>query len=276
MKKVTILLIMLFVATLSSIAQSYQEVVYLKDGSIIKGIITEQKPNDYLKIRTSSGKIYTLKMHEVDKITKERVRVEKQNQNQNQRQQNTNRQSQTNSRGSSTYRQNSHAYSYFPSKGYKGFVDLGFSIGINNDDWNDWDDDGVVKFESSTSHGYLFNPYLFAGLGIGVNYYLGHLDDDRYYNRNRNRVEVPIFAHVRSHFLDRKVSPFADAKLGYIVTEDEGIYFAPSVGCRFAMSNRSAFWASFGVSVIRYDDSRSRYRRNYDREAITMRLGWDF
>ena len=267
MKKITLLLVMLFVATFGSIAQNYQEVVHLKDGSIIKGLITEQRPNDYLKIRTSSGKVYTLKMYEVDKITKERI-----TERQSQRKQITSRQSQTSSRSSSTYRQDHNEYySYFPSKGYKGFIDLGFSLGLD-DDW-DYNDN---KFEFTTSHGYIFNPHLFVGLGIGLNYYVGHYDDDYYQYDDEDRIEVPIFAHIRTHFLDRRVTPFADAKLGYIVTGEDGVYFSPSVGCRFARSNRSAFWVSLGFSVIRYDDSRVRYRRNSDRESLTMRVGWDF
>ena len=106
---------MLFVATLSSIAQNYQEVVYLKDGSIIRGLIFEQRPNDYLKVRTSSGNVYTLRMNEVDRITKETVGTD----SQNLRQQSANTQRSTSTQSSSAYRQNTYAnHSYFPSKGY--------------------------------------------------------------------------------------------------------------------------------------------------------------
>ena len=269
MKKITLLFVMLFVATFCSIAQNYQEAVYLKDGSIIKGLIIEQRPDDYLKIRTSNGKVYTLKMYEVDKIIKERTTTERQNP----RQQITSRQSQTSSRSTSTYnRQDNYSYSYFPRRGYKGFIDLGFSLGINDDDWSYRDD----KFEFTTSHGYLFNPHLFVGLGIGLNYYVGHYDENYYPYDDEDRFEVPFFAHIRTHFLNRRIAPFADAKLGYILTDENGVYFSPSVGCRFARSNRSAFWVSLGFSLIRYDDSRYHYNRNYDKEAFTMRVGWDF
>ena len=268
MKRITLLLIMLSVATLYSIAQNYQEVVYLKDGSIIRGLITEQRPNEYLRIRTSNGNVYTLQMTEIDRITKEEMRG-----TQNQRQQSTNNQRMTSTQSSSAYRQSTFAnYSYFPSGGYKGFIDLGFSFGTNDDYWDYRDN----KFEIATSHGYLFSPRLFVGLGIGINYYVDHLNNDRYPLDDDSRVEIPLFAHVRTHFLDRRVSPFADAKLGYIVTNDDGVYFSPSVGCRFAKNYRSAFWVSLGFSVIRYDDSRSYSRRNYDREAINVRVGWDF
>jgi len=53
-----------------AIAQSYQENVYLKNGSIIKGVVLEQVPNKSIKVQTSDGSIYVYKMSEVEKITK--------------------------------------------------------------------------------------------------------------------------------------------------------------------------------------------------------------
>ena len=48
-----------------------QEVVYLKNGSIIRGIIIEQIPNESLKIQTTDGSIFFYKITEIEKITKE-------------------------------------------------------------------------------------------------------------------------------------------------------------------------------------------------------------
>ncbi len=49
----------------------YIEVVYLKNGSIIRGIIIEQTPNVQIKIQTKDGSVFVYKMDEVEKITKE-------------------------------------------------------------------------------------------------------------------------------------------------------------------------------------------------------------
>jgi hypothetical protein len=49
----------------------YTEVVYLKNGSIIRGIIIEQIPNVSLKIKTKDGNVFFYKMEDVEKITKE-------------------------------------------------------------------------------------------------------------------------------------------------------------------------------------------------------------
>jgi TM2 domain-containing membrane protein YozV len=51
------------------------DVVYLKDGSIIKGTIIEQIPNVSIKIETIDGSVFVYKMEQIEKITKEEKRV---------------------------------------------------------------------------------------------------------------------------------------------------------------------------------------------------------
>ena len=55
-------------------AQSYQEVVYLKNGSVIRGVVIEQVPGISLKIQTGDGSIFAYSMADVEKITKEAPR----------------------------------------------------------------------------------------------------------------------------------------------------------------------------------------------------------
>lgn len=55
----------------SAVAQQYQEVVYLKNGSIIRGVITEMIPDTSLKIRLADGSILVYLMSDVVKIAKE-------------------------------------------------------------------------------------------------------------------------------------------------------------------------------------------------------------
>ena len=66
------LVLMLTIFSLGLTAQeSYQDVVYLKNGSIIKGTIIEQVPNESIKIQTADGSIFVYKMEEILKMTKE-------------------------------------------------------------------------------------------------------------------------------------------------------------------------------------------------------------
>jgi len=52
----------------------YVDVVYLKNGGVIKGMIIEQVPNVQVKIQTKDGSIFVHKMDEIEKITKEMVK----------------------------------------------------------------------------------------------------------------------------------------------------------------------------------------------------------
>lgn len=52
-----------------------EDVVYLKNGSVIRGIIIEQIPNKSIKIQTRDGNILAYDFGEVEKITKEESKV---------------------------------------------------------------------------------------------------------------------------------------------------------------------------------------------------------
>ena len=70
MKKLFFLFILLITTFSLGFSQEYQDVVYLKNGSIIKGIIIEQIPNKQLKIKTSDGNIFTYDYNEIEKLKK--------------------------------------------------------------------------------------------------------------------------------------------------------------------------------------------------------------
>ncbi len=58
------------------LAQGYadmEDVVYLKNGSVIRGMVIEQIPMQQLKIQTKDGSVFVFKMDEIDKIAKEKV-----------------------------------------------------------------------------------------------------------------------------------------------------------------------------------------------------------
>ncbi len=56
----------------SDSSSELQDVVYLKNGSRIKGILIEQIPNKSIKIQTKDGSVFHYNMDEIDKITKEK------------------------------------------------------------------------------------------------------------------------------------------------------------------------------------------------------------
>ncbi len=54
-------------------AQQLEDVVYLKDGGIIRGTIIEQRPGESILIRTRDGNQFRFTMDQIDRITKEPV-----------------------------------------------------------------------------------------------------------------------------------------------------------------------------------------------------------
>lgn len=48
-----------------------QDVLYLKNGSVIRGVIIEQIPGQSVKIRTADGSVFVYQMSEIERIAKE-------------------------------------------------------------------------------------------------------------------------------------------------------------------------------------------------------------
>ena len=78
MKQHLIIVIMLSAFTITATAQETEDVVYLKNGSVIRGTITELTPNTNLKIRTRDGSLFVFEMDEVERVAKESRQVQTQ------------------------------------------------------------------------------------------------------------------------------------------------------------------------------------------------------
>ena len=168
MKKIVFIICMVLCNTLLAFAQNNQEIVYLKNGNKVKGIIIEEIPNTSIKVKTSNGSILVYSIHEIEKIIspedeifQKKFRFKQYNNN-------------------PTY----------DKTGYKGFIDFGGVIGIGNRG------DGAIAV--STTHGYQFNPYFFFGAGIGIEYHMNwetffipvFADIKTYF---LNRIYLPFF-----------------------------------------------------------------------------------
>ena len=192
------LIFAILIGSLSIFAQSFQEVVYLKNGSIVRGVIIEQVPNESLKIQTADGSIFAYKMDEVLKISKE-------------------------AKNRSTLKVNEQGYR---PNGYRGFVDIdgGFGAGSEN---------GDVYIGFSTSHGYQTCPYFFIGAGLGVQY---HFDLETVFMPIFGNIHINFLDNRVSPFLDIKggYSP-VDGKGGYIAPSIGVNYqITPKLGINFS------------------------------------------
>lgn len=80
MNKVLLIILLFLSIQLFGQTQS-RDVVYLKNGSIVKGKITEMNPSENLKIQTADGSLFVYKMSEITKTEKEEFVGQEMNQN---------------------------------------------------------------------------------------------------------------------------------------------------------------------------------------------------
>ena len=264
MKRLIFIFCSLFILTQFSYSQSLvKETVYLKNGSVIKGIVIEHIPEQSVKIQTADGSIFVYKTDEVEKITKDIITP-------GNRAGNKIKEARTSG--------NSFSTAAYDTRGYRGFIDFGYTIGTG--DYN------VGRIELTTSHGYQINPYFFVGAGTGVNYYCTRGADD---------FIIPVFADIRANFIEGPVVPFATLKLGYSFSTresyDGGLYLAPAVGVKFMLNSRQALslslgytcqWLSsdeyyYGYGYGDYNDYYDYYSSTTENfSGVTLKLGFEF
>ncbi len=72
MKNIVLILFMLISSVLMG-QSNYQDIVYLKNGGIIRGVILEQIPNQSIKIETNDRNVFVFPIGEIDRIAKEPI-----------------------------------------------------------------------------------------------------------------------------------------------------------------------------------------------------------
>ena len=240
MKKKALFLILFFLTScLCGFAQEMQDVVYLKDGSVVKGIIVEQVPNKSIKLQTADGSLFVYQMDAVEKMAKE-LRM-----------------------ASARRRYNQGTVTAFTGKGltvgYKGYVDFGYIIGAGNY--------GLDRLAVSFVNGVQLNPRLYVGIGSTLNYYT-----------KDEAIGIPIFTDVRCHFSQGGIAPFADVKVGYSPFGDaKGFYFSPSFGCRFGLSKRAGLNVGLGYEMQWADVVAHGYYVSQESiDGVSLKFAVDF
>ena len=217
MKKALFMLLLFIGSIATSVAQNVQEVVYLKNGSVVRGVVIEQVPGVSLKVQTSDGSIFAYQMSEVDKITKEAAK----------------------SKIGKSYGFNGPSGN---ETGYKGFIDFGYTIGAG-----DWGED---RIELSTSHGYQFSPYLFVGAGVAANYYF---DSEAFALPLFAHVRANILDNNISPYVDFKIGyALVDAE-GLYMSPSVGCKINSfNVGIGYVMQKVDTYWGSENCGGISF------------------------
>jgi hypothetical protein len=224
------LLACLFASTVFA-QKSYEDVVYLKNGSVIRGMIVEQVPNVSLSIKSGLN-LFVYKLDEIAKYTREPSISAK--------------------KGFG-----------FKSKGFVANYEIGltdFPKGTN-----------LPMFSIMLVNGYQFSPYISVGLGVGAEI------------SAKNIYNVPIYADLRAYFTTTRLAPFFNLGFGYnafiqklpgssipvyhsipyppyyYYSYDEvssntsvlhGLMFNPSVGARYAITQKVGVTLSVGYKLL--------------------------
>ena len=231
-----------------------QDVVYLKNGSVVYGTVIETIPNETVKIQAEDGLIYVYQLADVDRIMHD-----------------------------SNYAVTERFYEPlvvepaeredYLQRGFRGIADLGIHFGLVNDLDN-------AQFSAAVTLGYQVNRFLFIGAGIAPalwvydwNYreydrYWGW-DYDYYYDRDyKTAFVLPIYGALRFDFINAKVSPFLDLRGGYSVTDQcRGAYAYVGAGARIKRCSISAGWTYQGFEKGFYGENMGLFG---------IRVGFEF
>lgn len=242
MRKLLLLLTLLLSISTYVAAQNYTEVVYLKNGSVIKGVIIEQVPNVSLKIKTDDGSLIICQMNDVEKIIKEE-------------------------RYTRDYRTDidNRKAARNTLKGYKGFVDFGYIADLSDYDAN--------KVEISTSHGYQFNNYFYLGGGVAADFYT---DADLIavpifvdFRANFINKKVTPFADIKTGY------SVGDVEGAYVST-GIGVRFSLKGKKAINLKLEYNYQQHNDHGDYSYNNNYYSYDYDYDLEGLGFKVGFEF
>ncbi len=137
--KISIIAAMLLFSICAIAQTNYEDVVYLKNGSIIHGMIIETVPNQTIKIQTKDRNVFVYKMDEIEKITKEPMQTTSPPELRNE-------------------------IPNIKQSGYTNITELDFGLGVSSDT-------NSYSYGIQTVNGYLINQYFSMGIGLGIEKY---------------------------------------------------------------------------------------------------------
>jgi hypothetical protein len=211
-----ILAILLLVSgSLTAQESGYLDLVNLKNGQKLEGIITHYEPGELLTIRLRNGKETTLTMSEVKRIGFTSLGKEKLEQ--------------------PTVKVNKEIQDY--SKKFTSHPYIGANFSMETNDQNGFFSprrNVIAGYIISFVEAYNFSPSFRAGLGGSFNIY----------NATRKERVASLYGHARLLFAKKMLAPFAQLDAGYgvpigsksipLIERQGGVLIHPSLGFRIA------------------------------------------
>lgn len=247
MKYLFTLLFVCLITTFSMAQGRYQDVVYLKNGSIIRGTIIEQVPNESIKIETADRSVFFYKMEEIEKFTKEPIAGR--------------------GKGPST-RDN---ISSRLGTGYIRIAELGYEAGVGTY--------GLDRLKLNFINSYQFNQHFSAGIGTGLRYYV---DTDEVLLP----VFADLRAIILDHHISPYVA-FGFGYSFNLTDNFDGVgtLINPSAGVIFPVFEKSLLNVGLGYEVQRvnytmhvpsYYATHIYYSSHYNTGALSLHVGLTF
>lgn len=229
--------------------QSTDDVVYLKNGSVIRGSIVELVPDGNITIEIMGGSTLVYPMAEVEKITKEKSRYE-------------------------MPIQKAH---YIKHRGFFNSSEIGLGFGSQNYYYG-----GITSNVSmQTINGFQYSRHLQAGLGIGIDYYT---NQPLLYNPVFIRISGDIINNPVTpfYYVDGGYTFVWEEDNNDATTYEGGIMFNPGIGVKFYSRTKASYTIGFGYKSQKstytynnpWDNSVFVEKRTFNR--LTLKLGIGF
>jgi len=215
-----------------------EEVLYLKNGSIIRGNIVEQKIGESIKVELLGGSIFVFRYEEIDSIKTETKLT--------------------------SIKKEKPEY-VIKQKGIRTIAETGIITGVSgNRYYNNPFDIGAQLHMIS---GWQFNRFLFVGGGIGVEKMAAY-----------RQGFAPFYARFSSDFLKKRTTPYIFTDFGYALFWDSDVYredysyyknkggFYLQAGGGVRIFTRSNASVNVGVAYKRLS-SESKWQYSFDANA---------
>jgi hypothetical protein len=246
MKKLLSLISLCLVCILAAAQGQMEEVVYLKNGTSVRGMIMEYVPNVSIKIK--AGKELTeYKLSEIEKITREKY--------------------------------TSPLKTFVPkSKGYYGIVSIGATYFPERGG-------GSPMGSITVINGYQFSPYLAVGGGVGADISANNiynapvfLDIRSHFLKGKTTPYIALAVGYNAT-IDKNKDYYSYSS--HRQTLKHGAIFAPSFGVKAWMSKKAAISVSLGYKLITTRQYINIYSYSNDMEtmlshSVTFMIGIHF
>lgn len=274
MKNLFCLALLTLMAAGAAAQQKADDILYLNNGNVVKGVIVDRQEGRYVKIVTADGSAYRYDAGQIRAIESGDVRVD-------------------------APRAPRSSFSD-PARRTRGFwagIELSGGASVSPD-YN-----SMYPVELAVIPGYRFSEFFAVGVGFGFRYYF-HNANMRYDREFRPYFSVgidpgkelvsednyawafPIYLDLRGNFLSsksRRVVPYWSLDAGYTI--NDGVFVSPTLGLRIGDRVRHHF--VIGINYLGQDadlkapalDSRPGLGDGHERRffhTLRLKLGYQF